>query len=82
MKAYGVCGLRGLSWRSLAVQGAHQHAEIEACDMDQIAFVDVLAHARRIPPRSRTWAKLPSTSSPRRRIVSRPIPDFSRTRLA
>ena len=34
-KAYA--DLRGPSWRSLAVQGAHQHAEIEAGDLDQVA---------------------------------------------
>jgi putative transposase len=37
------------------------------------------SHARRMPPRSRISAKLRSTSSPRRRMASRPAPDFSRT---
>jgi len=30
-------------------EGAHHHAEIEACDMDQVAFVDVLASAQPRP---------------------------------
>src|SRR5271165_2566086 len=41
-----------------------------------------MSQARRMPPRSRIWAKERSASSPRRRMVSRPIPDFNRVRLA
>ena len=45
MKAYAASAVcRGVPWPCRA---RIQHAEIEACDMDQIAFVDVLAHARR-----------------------------------
>ena len=32
------------------MEGAHQHAEIEAGDMDQIALVDILASAQPGPP--------------------------------
>ena len=44
------------------VEGAHQDAEIEPGDVDQVALVEVLrprSHARRMPPGSRTWAKGP-----------------------
>ena len=78
----GVCGLAG---RSLTVEGAHQHAKIEAGDMNQIRlwiFFRPRSQARRMPPRSRIWAKERSTRSPRRRMVSRPIADFNRARLA
>src|SRR4029077_12406310 len=39
------------------------------------------SHARRMPPRSRTWAKLRSTISPRLRMACLPTPDFNRLRL-
>jgi hypothetical protein len=71
--------------RAPAVQGAHQHGEIEPGDMDQVALVDVLASAQPGPAHAAAiedMAKERSTSSPRRRIVSRPIRDFSRARLA
>jgi hypothetical protein len=74
-----------LSRHTLAIEGAHLHAEIEASDLDQIALVRVLASARPCPPHaaaSKMLAKERSTNSPRRRRVSRPIPDFSRARLA
>ena len=44
-----VCGLCGLPRRSLTVQRAHQDAEIEAGDMDQIALVQVFASAQPSP---------------------------------
>ena len=81
----GGYGLRGLPRRPLTVEGAHQNAEIEPGDMDQVALVEFSrprSQARRLPRRSRIWAKERSTRSPRRRMVSRPISDLSRTRLA
>src|SRR5208283_2720150 len=42
----GDCGLCGPSRGALAVQGAHQDAEVEPGDVNQIAFVDVLASAQ------------------------------------
>src|SRR5208337_1045948 len=42
----GVCGLCGLPWGALTVERAHQHAEVEAGDMDQVALVDILASAQ------------------------------------
>jgi len=43
---HGVYGLRGLPRRAVTVEGVHQDAEIEACDADHIAFVDILASAK------------------------------------
>src|ERR1700755_2782461 len=42
----GVANLRGLLRRSLPVERAHQEAEVEPGDVDQIALVDVLASAQ------------------------------------
>jgi len=39
----GDAGLCGLSGRPLTVEGAHQHPEVEAGDMDQITLVQVFA---------------------------------------
>jgi hypothetical protein len=38
--------------RALTVEGAHQDAEIEDCDVDQIALVDILASAQPSPTRA------------------------------
>jgi hypothetical protein len=78
-------GLHGLPRRALTVEGAHQDAEIEDCDVDQIALVDILASAQPSPTRAAAIedrARDRSTGSPRRRIVARPIPDLNRARLA
>src|SRR5580693_500660 len=42
----GVASLRGLLRRTLPVERAHQEAEVEPGDVDQIALVDVLASAQ------------------------------------
>ena len=46
----GDAGLCGLSGRPLTMEGAHQHPEVEAGDMDQIALVDVLTSAQPSSP--------------------------------
>lgn len=49
----------------------------------QVVLLGILtpgSQARRMPPRSSTWAKLRSTISPHLRMASRPTPDFNRVR--
>jgi hypothetical protein len=79
---HGAYGLVGLPRRALTVEGTHQDAEIEACDVYQIALVAILASAEPSPTHAAAMAKDRSTSSPPGRIVSRPIPDLNRIRLA
>ena len=42
----GGYGLRGLPRRPLTIEGAHKNAEIEPCDMDQVALVELLPSAQ------------------------------------
>ena len=67
--------------RSLTVKGAHQDTEIEPCDMDQVALVEVLpsaqpcsTHAAGDRGHGRRSARPFLRAA---RIVSRPISDFS-----
>ena len=78
-------GARGLPGRALSDHGAHQNAEIEPGNVDQIALVNVLATAQ---PRAAYAASIKNMGEaaldPFRlgfRMALLPTADFSRPRL-
>src|SRR3954470_10518023 len=71
----GQCTDSRLSRGSGPDQQPHQDPEIMASDVDQVALVTLSrprSQVRRMPPRSRLWAKDRSTISARRRIACLP----------
>jgi hypothetical protein len=70
--------------RAAPDQRAHQNAEVQPGDMNQIAFVEVLAPAQPGAAHSAAIEDMSEAAldnSPRRRRASRPTPDFNRARL-